>query len=343
LIDFLKTEKGSKTIVFFLTCASVEYFQTVLADILEEEKINVIGLHGKMKNPKRKKSFAAFTAMQEGVMLCTDLAARGLDVPDIDWIVQFDAPQDPSFFIHRVGRAARAGRNGKALVYLLPTEETYVDFLRVKQVPIQELVPAYAADTSNSSSSSSSSSSPSSTPALRDYRQVIKDMAMADRDVMERAQRAMVTYIRAYKEHKCSFIFVLKQLPLADVARGYGLLFFPKLPDLKHFKIDYDRCPVKPSAIKFKNKAREKRRLEDYAKKSEKRDLERQERERQEFEYKKQKAKQKPRRSKQKRAASEMADEWVSMQEEARLLKRLKKGAITQKQFDELMGEDDDL
>ena len=48
------------------------------------------------------------------ILLCTDVAARGLDVPDVDWIVQFDAPQEPAAFVHRVGRAGRAGRRGAA-------------------------------------------------------------------------------------------------------------------------------------------------------------------------------------------------------------------------------------
>ena len=62
------------------------------------------------------------------------MAARGLDIPDVKWIVQFDPPQDPSTFVHRVGRTARMGRAGSALVLLLPHEEPYVAFLRLRKV-----------------------------------------------------------------------------------------------------------------------------------------------------------------------------------------------------------------
>ena len=69
-----------------------------------------------------------------GCLLCTDVAARGLDIPDVHWIVQYDPPQDPSTFVHRVGRTARMGRSGKALVLLMPHEVTYVQFLLLRQV-----------------------------------------------------------------------------------------------------------------------------------------------------------------------------------------------------------------
>lgn len=68
-----------------------------------------------------------------GALLCTDVAARGLDVPDVGWVVQLDAPQDPDAFVHRVGRTARMGRAGAALALLLPAEGTYVDFLRLRK------------------------------------------------------------------------------------------------------------------------------------------------------------------------------------------------------------------
>ena len=76
------------------------------------------------------------------MLICTDVAARGLDIPDVDWIVQYDAPQDPSFFIHRVGRTARMGRKGNSLVMLAPNEDTYVEFLTIRKVPLAKIEPA---------------------------------------------------------------------------------------------------------------------------------------------------------------------------------------------------------
>ena len=114
-----------------------------------------------MQQKKRVATHSKFKLCKQGVLLCTDVAARGIDIPDIDWIVQFDPPQvspltgqslcvvrapathivrwitafqDPNFFVHRVGRTARAGKRGKALVYLLPAEDTYVHFLGLHEV-----------------------------------------------------------------------------------------------------------------------------------------------------------------------------------------------------------------
>ena len=69
-----------------------------------------------------------------GALICTDVAARGLDIPDVHWILQLDPPQDPDAVVHRVGRTARMGRLGNALIFLLPHESAYVEFLKVRKV-----------------------------------------------------------------------------------------------------------------------------------------------------------------------------------------------------------------
>ena len=72
---------------------------------------------------------------EKGVLLCTDVAARGLDIPAVDWIIQYDPPDDPKEYIHRVGRTAR-GRSGqgRALLLLLPEEMGFLRYLKVRIV-----------------------------------------------------------------------------------------------------------------------------------------------------------------------------------------------------------------
>lgn len=96
-------------------------------------------LHGKMNQKRRENCLKRYKESKCGALMCTDVAARGLDVDDIAWVVQFDSPTEPSQFTHRVGRAARAGKSGRSLVFLSPEEEAYVDFLKLRKIPIEEL------------------------------------------------------------------------------------------------------------------------------------------------------------------------------------------------------------
>ncbi len=66
-------------------------------------------------------------------MICTDILSRGIDIEDVDWVIQFDAPKSPNSFVHRCGRTARSGREGNAIIFLLPNEDSYVNFLLINQ------------------------------------------------------------------------------------------------------------------------------------------------------------------------------------------------------------------
>ncbi|KAL6326474.1 hypothetical protein AAG906_008336 [Vitis piasezkii] len=137
LVDLLIKNKSKKIIIYFMTCACVDYWGVILPRLSVLKGFSLIPLHGKMKQTAREKALASFTSLSSGILLCTDVAARGLDIPGVDCIVQYDPPQDPNVFIHRVGRTARMGRQGSAVVFLLPKEEAYVEFLRIRRVPLQ--------------------------------------------------------------------------------------------------------------------------------------------------------------------------------------------------------------
>lgn len=95
-------------------------------------------LQGKQKQQKRTTTFFEFCNAESGTLLCTDVAARGLDIPRVDWIIQYDPPDDPRDYIHRVGRTARAGKVGKSLMFLLPSELGFLRFLKEAKVPLNE-------------------------------------------------------------------------------------------------------------------------------------------------------------------------------------------------------------
>ena len=97
LYTFLKKNKKKKIMVFFSSCNSVKFH----SELLNYIDLEVIDIHGKQKQQKRTTTFFTFCKQESGILLCTDVAARGLDIPDVDWIVQYDPPDDPKEYIHR--------------------------------------------------------------------------------------------------------------------------------------------------------------------------------------------------------------------------------------------------
>lgn len=83
----------------------------------------LLHLHGKQKQATRLSIFQKFSSSKSALLICTDVAARGLDFPAVDWVIQLDCPEDVDTYIHRVGRTARYQSEGKALLFLAPSEE----------------------------------------------------------------------------------------------------------------------------------------------------------------------------------------------------------------------------
>lgn len=104
------------------------------------DDVTINSFQGKQKQQKRTNTFFEFCNAESGILICTDVAARGLDIPKVDWIIQFDPPDDPRDYIHRVGRTARAGKDGKSLLFLLPNELGFLRYLREAKVPLNEYV-----------------------------------------------------------------------------------------------------------------------------------------------------------------------------------------------------------
>lgn len=214
LAAFLKSHRDEKIIVFFLTCACVDFYGTTLQDILKKDEVYIELLHGKLVQKRREKAMERFRDVESGgALFCTDVAARGLDVDNVDWVLQVDAPQDPSQFVHRVGRSARAGRKGASLVFLTEKEEAYVDLLANRQVHLTELPASEGCCRTVQKPSEetevveSASKSESTTGTIPDVLSGIRGLVLKDRDMLEKGTKAFTSYIRAYKEHLCAFIF----------------------------------------------------------------------------------------------------------------------------------------
>jgi ATP-dependent RNA helicase DDX10/DBP4 len=121
LWSFIKSHLQTKTLVFLSSCKQVRFVYETFRKM--QPGIPLLHLHGKQKQPTRLAVYDRFTHVSHAMLLATDIAARGLDFPLVDWVVQVDAPETAETYIHRVGRTARYESAGKALLFLLPSEE----------------------------------------------------------------------------------------------------------------------------------------------------------------------------------------------------------------------------
>jgi ATP-dependent RNA helicase DDX55/SPB4 len=267
LVHILEHSRDRKVVVFFLTCACVDYFYRVLSSLPQLKGSRLFSLHGKAPAAKRTQTYRKFVDAPSGALLTTDVASRGLDIPDVDLILQIDAPQDPATFIHRVGRTARIGRKGSALIFLAPHEDNFVEFMQLKRVPlvaapicvgcgephtgsesgpgardereIEDGLGSGGDDDDDVTSgefgkpSSSSHFSSSSSHPVSDATPQIRAQQRRDRAIMDYGVAAYCSFIRGYQSHHCAYIFQLGNLEMGGLAMAFGLLELPKMPELR--------------------------------------------------------------------------------------------------------------
>ncbi|MGI8720516.1 MAG: DEAD/DEAH box helicase [Nitrososphaeraceae archaeon] len=126
LCNFVRNrEKGQQTIVFVATKQRTQR----IADDLNKEGFKVITIHGDLSQRQRDYSMNRFKNGSEDILVATDIAARGIDVPAVGNIINYDIPEDPLIYFHRIGRTARAGGSGKAIS--LVSSSRYEDFARI--------------------------------------------------------------------------------------------------------------------------------------------------------------------------------------------------------------------
>jgi ATP-dependent RNA helicase DDX55/SPB4 len=239
LVTFLLNNKENKIIVFFGTCASTNFYLYVLSRLKDLSDLKFLRLHGKMKQEHRERIYKEFAEEPFAVLLTTDLIARGIDFPDINWIVQFDPPQNPDFFVHRIGRTARANKSGESLLFLQEKEDTYINYLNNKGIKF-DYTPIQQADVYDE----------------------LKTIILADREGYEKAQSAFVGYVRYYKEQHLNFIFEFKHLDLGFLAQGFGLLRIPRIQEIigKHIE-NFTQSDIDPDTISYNDSKKEANRL----------------------------------------------------------------------------------
>ena len=246
----------NKTIIYLSTCAGVDYFQHLLPSVLPNDRglqFKLIPLHGKHPPKVRQKNFKLFSeSITPSILLTTDVAARGLDVPQVDLVLQVDPPSDPKVFLHRCGRAGRAGRKGLSVLFLQPGhEEEYIHFLEIRKTPVTPLLEPMV----------TVSPTDASTVAEK-----MRAVVLTDRSLHDKAQRGFVSWLKAYSKHQASSIFRVSDIDWEDQAQAWALLKLPKMPELRKWNdgksLDIGAGKdLKWSTFAYRDKKREEARL----------------------------------------------------------------------------------
>ncbi|KAF2224006.1 ATP-dependent RNA helicase HAS1 [Elsinoe ampelina] len=206
LFTFLKKHTHKKVIVFFSSCNCVKYF----SELLNYIDLPVLDLHGKQKQQKRTNTFFEFCNAKKGTLICTDVAARGLDIPAVDWIVQFDPPDDPRDYIHRVGRTARgSGGKGKSLMFLQPSEVGFLKYLKEARVPLVEFEMPMG--------------------KVLNIQSQLEGLIGKNYYLNKSAKDGYRSYLQAYASHSLRSVFNVNSLDLVKVAKSFGFAHPPRI------------------------------------------------------------------------------------------------------------------
>ncbi|QEW06723.1 DEAD/DEAH box helicase [Nitrincola iocasae] len=113
----------SQTLVFTRTRKRAD----LVAAYLNQEQISAVAIHGEKLQRERNAALTAFTQNEVRVLVATDVAARGLDIASLPQVVNYDLPNQPEAYVHRIGRTGRAGKSGLAISLVAPDERRYLD------------------------------------------------------------------------------------------------------------------------------------------------------------------------------------------------------------------------
>ncbi|RUS21482.1 hypothetical protein BC937DRAFT_92598 [Endogone sp. FLAS-F59071] len=208
LFSFVKTHLTSKAIVFFTSCKQVRFAFEAFCRL--HPGVPLLHLYGKQKQTKRVEIFSKFISMKSAFLFATDIAARGLDFPAVDWVLQLDCPENADTYIHRVGRTARFDAAGQALLFLVPSEEQgMLEQLKKKRVPVEKIKVRRSKQQS--------------------VRKQLQSLCFQNPEIKYLGQKAFVSYMRSVYLQKDKSIFKVQELPAVEYATALGLPGTPKI------------------------------------------------------------------------------------------------------------------
>lgn len=215
---------------------------------LSNPDLTLYELHGSLAQPLRTATLHSFTRSSNPcILLCTDVASRGLDLPNIDLVIEYDPPFSADDHLHRVGRTARAGNEGRASCFLMPgPEEGYVDVLRgcageslVKGEVAEDVLrkgfgKQFTSAKNNNKKIDGASTTTTGgaaggggkwTDEATEWQLDLERRIITDNRFAELARKAYISHVRAYATHVATErrIFDVKALHLGHLAKAFGL------------------------------------------------------------------------------------------------------------------------
>lgn len=212
LWSFIRANLKSKILVFLSSGKQVRFVYESFRHL--QPGIPLLHLHGRQKQTARLDITTKFSNTKNACLFATDVVARGLDFPAVDWVIQLDCPEDAETYIHRVGRTARYERDGRAVLFLEPSEEEgMLSSLKHKKVPIERINVRQKKQQS--------------------IKHQLQNMCFKDPELKYLGQKAFVSYVRSIHIQRDKAIFKLSELPLEEFSASLGLPGAPKIKFLK--------------------------------------------------------------------------------------------------------------
>jgi len=213
LWSFIRANLKKKILVFLSSGKQVRFVYESFRHL--QPGVPLLHLHGNQKQTARLDITTKFSRAQHACLFATDVAARGLDFPAVDWVVQVDAPENPDTYIHRVGRTARFEKDGHSVLFLDPSEEegmlgalerkrVVLERINVRQKKMQDTL-----------------------------RTQMQNMCFKDPELKYLGQKAFVNYVRSVYVMQDKDTFKLKELDLEGFANSLGLPGAPRVKFLK--------------------------------------------------------------------------------------------------------------
>lgn len=208
LWSFIKTHLKSKMIIFLSSGKQVRFVFEAFCKL--RPGMSLLHMHGNMKQVRRTEMYDAFCRTKSAALFATDVASRGLDFPDVEWVVQVDCPDDVATYVHRVGRTARFKANGRAMLILSEGKEgSFIKRLEEKGLRLHHtrINPG----------------------RMTDIVPKITSLVTANQELRRLAQRAFVFYLKSIYQKSDKDVFDLEGLDFDALSKSFGLSVTPKV------------------------------------------------------------------------------------------------------------------